>query len=183
MILHPFDWRNVHRKLIGAEETFLLISIILVLMNTIIIVGTDPPCPRCGLLTEVVKNLVSELSIEAELRHVTYSTSEARLLAKEFGLKPGTATDVSEATGKAIDSDQMRRYIKEQAGVFHDEFADYNKFNWSPALDEFLKPFEKMAEENGVMMTPVLIINGDKKHQGSVPSLDSIKGWLSDLNS
>jgi hypothetical protein len=31
------------------------------------------------------------------------------------------------------------------------------------------------------MMTPVLIINGELKHQGSLPGLSKINAWISDL--
>jgi len=31
------------------------------------------------------------------------------------------------------------------------------------------------------MMTPVLIINGEIKHQGSVPELSKIEEWLLEL--
>jgi hypothetical protein len=44
-----------------------------------------------------------------------------------------------------------------------------------------LRLFENRAKEVDIMMTPVLIINGELKHQGSVPSLSRINEWLIEL--
>jgi len=49
------------------------------------------------------------------------------------------------------------------------------------ALDDYLRPFETKAKDAGILMTPVLIINGKMKHNGSVPGLDKIVDWLSEL--
>jgi len=38
-----------------------------------------------------------------------------------------------------------------------------------------------MASELGILMTPVLIINGELKHNGSVPKLAQIEEWLMEL--
>lgn len=96
-------------------------------VNQIIIIGVQPPCPRCKLLGNIIDAKVEELNIEAEVSH-------------------------------------------------------YNNSNWTFELDEVLRPFENQARVAGIMMTPVLIINGELKHQGSVPSLSKINEWLFELN-
>jgi len=64
-------------------------------MNSIIIIGTHPPCPRCKLLTKVVTVKVQELGINTEVRHVVYTDVEAKEFADELGLEPGTASLVA----------------------------------------------------------------------------------------
>jgi len=48
-------------------------------------------------------------------------------------------------------------------------------------LDNWLRPFENQAKNVGILMTPVLIINGTIRYNGSVPDLGLIDSWLSEL--
>lgn len=57
-----------------------------------------------------------------------------------------------------------------------------NLFKEVYILDNWLRDFENKAEEAGILMTPVLIINGEIKHQGSVAALSQIEEWLLELN-
>ena len=150
-------------------------------MNSIIIVGVQPPCPRCKLLGNVIDAKVNELQIDAEVKHIAYTEPEAKELAQSFGLVAGTAKDVSRKIHLEIDSQRvsMAKYNKTIHPDF--DFEPYNDSNWTFELDEALRPLELQAPNAGIMMTPVLIINGELKHQGSVPSLSKINEWLSDL--
>lgn len=38
-------------------------------MNKIVIIGVEPPCPRCKLLGNIIDAKVEELNIEAEVSH------------------------------------------------------------------------------------------------------------------
>jgi protein-disulfide isomerase len=49
------------------------------------------------------------------------------------------------------------------------------------ALDDYLRPYETKAKDAGILMTPVLIMNGKIKHNGSVPRLNKIVDWLLEL--
>ena len=49
---------------------------------------------------------------------------------------------------------------------------------WSPALDEALRPCEQIAYETGIMMTPVLVLGGRLLHQGSVPERRKVREWI-----
>lgn len=73
----------------------------------------------------------------------------------------------------------MAKYDK----TIHPDFDidPYNDCSWTYELDEVLRLVENRAKEVGVMMTPVLIINGELKHQGSVPSSCKINEWLLEL--
>ena len=150
-------------------------------MNTIIVIGVRPPCPRCKLLGKVIDEKVKELQIDAEVRHIAYTDPEAKRFAQSIGLETGTAKDVSRKIHLEIDSNKISAVLNNRAFKPDCEFRDYNNCNWSFELDELLRPFENNAREVGILMTPVLIINGELKHQGSVPSLGKINEWLSEL--
>lgn len=150
-------------------------------MNSIIIIGVQPPCPRCKLLGNIIDEKVKEFQLDAEVRHLAYSDMEAKELAQSFGLQAGTAKDVSGRIHLEIDGQRISD-AKNNKIIHPDfEFESYNDCNWTFELDEVLRPFEHQAKEAGIMMTPVLIINGELKHQGSVPGLRKINKWLLEL--
>lgn len=150
-------------------------------MNQIVIVGVEPPCPRCKLLGNIIDAKVEELQIEAEVIHLAYTSPEARKIAAGFGLVPGTAKDVSAKIQIPIDSEVVSK-AKNSRMIHPDyDFRAYNNCNWTYELDEALRHFENRAKEVGIMMTPVLIINGELKHQGSVPKHSQITEWLKEL--
>ncbi len=149
--------------------------------NSIIVIGVNPPCPRCKLLGKVMDAKVKELQIDADVRHVTYTDAEARQFAQSIGLETGTAKDVSRKIRQEIDSDKISALLNNRIINPDCEFNDYNDCNWSFELDELLRPFENKAREAGILMTPILIINGELKHQGSVPGLNKINEWLLEL--
>lgn len=141
----------------------------------------EPPCSRCKLLGNVIDAKVEKLKIEAEVIHLAYTNTEARRIANSFGLISGTAKDVSGKIQVPIDSEKIS--LAKSAKTIHPDydFRAYNNCNWTFELDEALRIFENQAKDVGIMMTPVLIINGELKHQGSVPSLSKINEWLSEL--
>jgi len=150
-------------------------------MNKIIIIGTQPPCARCQILTNVVSAKVIELGINAEVKHLSYSDEESKTLARTLGLETGTAKDVAKRIGVEIIIEKISGIIRNDLLVENSEYQDYNNCNWSFELDEFLKPFENRALESGILMTPVLIINRQIKSSGSIPRIDKIKEWLGEL--
>lgn len=150
-------------------------------MDRIIIIGTNPPCPRCGLLLKVVEAKIKELNINAEVKHLSYTDDESQEFAKSIGLVAGTAKDVAKKINSPIDADRLNQLTGNKTSVKNSEFKDYNDCNWSYELDEYLRPYELKAKEVGILMTPVLIINGVVKHQGSVPRLESIHQWIKNI--
>lgn len=149
-------------------------------LSQIIVIGTHPPCPRCKLLTKVISDKVKELSIPASVKHLCYTDAEAMEFAGKFGLTTGTAKDVAKKSGLEIDSEKIKGIIANPLKNVG-EYKDYKDCNWSYELDEFLKPYQIKAKEAGILMTPVVIINGKLKHQGSVPPLNDIVNWLIEL--
>jgi len=150
-------------------------------MNNILIIGTEPPCPRCGLITKVVTSKVKELNINAEIRHLAYTDLESKAFAKSIGLETGTAKDVANRLHVEINREQLSQIVQNKTQNPDCEFKEYNDRNWCAELDEFLRPFELKAREVGILMTPILVINGEVKHQGSVPGMQKITGWLKEL--
>lgn len=150
-------------------------------MHNIIVIGTIPPCPRCKLLTKVVSAKVKELGLNAEVRHLSYTDEESKDFAKIMGLEAGTAKDVAKKLNIEIDVDKITKLINNKTLKQNYEYKEYNNCNWSYELDEFLRPYEKRAKEAGILMTPVLIIDGIIKHQGSIPNLSNLEKWLLEL--
>lgn len=153
-------------------------------MNKILVIGTQPACPRCKLLTEIVTKEVELIGLDADISHIAYTCDEAKDIASILGLVPGTAKEVSKKSGIEInwgadvivqDADEQIRNLGPNLEQFKQLFREV------AILDNRLRPFENMAKDVGIMMTPVLIINGEIKHQGSLPRVVDIKKWLSEL--
>ncbi len=149
-------------------------------MNSIII-GVQPTYSRCKLLGNIIDAKVEELSIEAQVNHLAYNNPEARRIANSFGLVPGTEKDVSGKIQIPINNEKIR-IAKNSRTIDPDyDYREYSNSNWTYELDEVLRQFENQARAAGIMMTPVLIINGELKHQGSLPSSSKINEWLLNL--
>ena len=150
-------------------------------MHQVVVIGTDPPCPRCQLLKNIVKSQLNEMSLDAEFVPLVYTSAEAMAIAKRHGLVPGTAKAVAEVLGVAVDSEAFtmldEKYTPDPDSPYH----RFNDCRWSIGMDELLKPLENRAVEAGIMMTPVLVIDGEIRHQGSVPMMTDIVQWLKEL--
>jgi hypothetical protein len=155
-------------------------------MQEIIIIGTLPPCPRCKLLTEIVTEKVLSRGLDAEVRHISYASEEAAAWAASAGLKPGTAKEVAALLGKKVDPEEMPNAAELPAPNFLNDLEPNLKrldglFREVGILDSWLRPFENMAKQVGILMTPVLIVSGSIKYSGSVPDLEFIDQALSEL--
>lgn len=147
-------------------------------MNSIIVIGTEPSCPRCQLLKNIIKSKLVELEINATYTHIAYTTDESVVLAGKHGLRPGTAKTVAEILQEDIDAEAFTSLLNNFTPDSDSLYACYNDCNWSIQMDELLRPLELRAKKAGIMMTPVLIINGEIVHQGSVPPIELIDQWL-----
>lgn len=150
-------------------------------MNSIVVIGTNPPCPRCQLVSNIISAKVKEMGIEAECSHISYTSDEAKKYSEKYGLIPGTAKDVAKKINQEIDFGTFARLIKDFKQDSDSEYFKYNDCCWSIEMDNLLTSFQEKAVQTGVMMTPVLIINGEVKHQGSVPEIKKIDEWLLEL--
>ncbi len=150
-------------------------------MNEFIVIGTNPPCPRCSLLTNVLNEKVKELHLSANVIHLCYTDSKAKDFAKKIGFETGTAKDVAKKLGIEILFEDINEIIINSSLKENIEYAKYNHNSWSFELDEFLRNFEKKATSCGILMTPILIVNGEVKHSGSIPRLSYIEYILRNL--
>lgn len=153
--------------------------------NQILVIGTIPPCPRCKLLTEVLTIEVKALGIEAEIRHIAYTSEEASSIAKKLELESGTAKEVAKRMGHTINL--VAPYDIELSSLLWEK-EKYkglshlrNLFEEVNILDNRLRVYENAAEENGFLMTPVFIVNGQVIHKGSVPGIDFLRKALEGL--
>ena len=122
------------------------------------ILGVVPPCPRCQRMYDLAHEVAEELGIPVEMKKLAYDMDEAQ----RYG-KVGTAHDVAEWAGIEIDWGQIRNIVTE---------------GWSKELDEIMMPCARKAEENGWLMTPVLIIDGKVAFRGYVPDKKDIKAAM-----
>jgi len=125
----------------------------------IIIIGTEPPCPRCRETYERVKTVAKEIASQPSIRKIVYSSEEAQ----HFG-KVETAHEVAEWAGFEIDWEEVRKLASGE---------------WTKALDDFLMPLAEEAKRQGWIMTPVVVIDGIVVHFGHVPEMDKIRSWFS----
>lgn len=143
------------------------------------IIGTEPPCPRCDYLSRMVQDIVEEMQLEVPVRHIAYTTKEALQVAAESGLLPGTAKDVAKKIAVRVDWDRVHQLIDETPeGSNQTSCCGSAAQKWSPALDEALRSCQERAIDAGIMMTPVLVVNGNKVHQGCVPDRVQVVAWI-----
>ena len=149
------------------------------------VIGTEPPCPRCGYLTRMVKDVVGEMRIPVPVRHLNYTGEEARRFAATYGLKPGTAKDVARKAAIDIHWDDVYAYVNGSASknisTQNESCCPTTADQWSKELDELLRPCEIKATAAGIMMTPVLVVGDRCVHQGSVPEREQVVEWVRDF--
>lgn len=124
----------------------------------IIIIGTDPPCPRCRETYQRAKEVGAGLTPQPSVRKIVYTSEEAQ----KFG-RVGSGHEIAEWAGISVAWHEVRRLA---AG------------EWSPALDRLLMPLKEVAVKEGWIMTPVVIVDGKVVHFGSVPTKDEVRAWL-----
>jgi glutaredoxin len=120
----------------------------------IIIIGVEPPCPRCAKVYEMAKTLGKERN-DISVRKISWDSEEA----KKYG-RVTTGHHIAEEYNVQVKWEEMRDLVSGE---------------WTPKLDEVLMPLAKKAEEVGVLMTPVVVINGQVAFMGYVPSEAELK--------
>lgn len=149
-------------------------------MREIWIIGTEPPCPRCALLTEQVGALVEQHGLQVRVRHLAFDAEDAAALAREQGCRVGTAKHVARDLGLEIDVATIGTVIMDRRtavaaarGIPPGEVPAAD--TWTPRLDELLEPFRRQARDNDYLMTPVIVIDGEVVHHGSVPDEEALR--------
>jgi hypothetical protein len=141
----------------------------------VMIVGTEPPCPRCDQLEVLVAN-AAPVNVTVELRHCAFDSPEAKQLGRQLDRKIGTAKHVAHAAGIAVDWNAVYGLIERTKSSFPPDCRPADV--WTQELDSLLEPCQKAADSQQYLMTPILIVNGQLVHHGSVPSKQEIAAWL-----
>ena len=121
----------------------------------ITVIGVVPPCPRCKYMYDLAAEAAEELGVAVEMKKFAYDADEAQ----KYG-KVGTAHHIAEWAEMEMDWSKIREVISEE---------------WSQELDDCLMPCTSKAEENGWLMTPVLLIDDRIVFNGYVPTKEAIK--------
>ena len=132
-------------------------------MVEVVVIGTEPPCIRCSLLVQRVNQEAEGAGIEVQVRKMDCRSSEAQALARQWERGLGTAKDVAREGTVEVDWSRVAGLLKQ---------------DWSPDLDQALRPCQEKADHLNMWMTPVLIVNGKLKHHGSVPEPELVRTWL-----
>jgi len=118
----------------------------------ILIIGTDPPCPRCDLLGVLVKE-ASPPHLEMELQHCDFNSPQARELGQRLGCKIGTAKHVAKDAGISMDWGAVHDLIAQRHSTLGADGRPAGA--WSPELDNALEPCRRVAQSVGYLMTPI----------------------------
>ncbi|MBA3035047.1 MAG: thioredoxin family protein [Desulfobacterium sp.] len=143
------------------------------------IIGVDPPCPRCDLTRQRVERISKAMCVPLDIRHMIYSDLKAQAFAKSVGKETGTAKHVAVKAGINMDWDHVHAVVKNPPS----RPEDFDKIvgiarQWSPEMDEAIRPCQEKADSVGILMTPILVVDRHVKHHGSVPSLAQLQVWL-----
>jgi hypothetical protein len=142
----------------------------------VLVIGTDPPCPRCDLLLVRAEEVARALSRPIRVRHVPFFSKEATIVGQKAGRRLGTPGHVAEAAGITVDSARRDELIAERRKVAGEVRRPADL--WTPALDALLDECRAAADSVGFLVTPILVVDGEVKHHGNVPSADQIGEWL-----
>jgi hypothetical protein len=126
-----------------------------------------------------VERIIQEEDLPLRARNIIYTDPKAQKFAEAIGKVCGTGKTVVEKAGIAIDGDKLVSIFKDPPSRPEDyDQIDGQAKRWSPEMDEVIRPLQMKAESVGVLMTPVLVVRGEVKLHGSVPSIEQIKSWL-----
>jgi hypothetical protein len=142
----------------------------------VLVIGTNPQCPRCDLLSLRVHEATQSLEQPIAIRHVFFYSAEAAAVGEAANRRVGTPKHVSAETGISVDWDQVDALVGERRRVVGPEARAAQ--TWTPAMDALIDPCREAAEALGFFMTPILVVNGTVTHDGSVPTVEQIMEWL-----
>jgi hypothetical protein len=142
----------------------------------VVVIGTEPPCPRCDLLSRFVEEIAAESSVAVRVRHCAFDAPDAIVLGQRVGREVGTAKDVAKAGDIGMDWDAVFGLINRKRLEAGPDCRAADA--WTSELDEMLSPCQKAADAVGYLMTPILVVDGTVKHHGSVPSRDKVRSWI-----
>ena len=141
----------------------------------VLVIGTEPPCPRCDLLAVLVERAAPP-GCQIKVRHCAFDAPEAQALGLKVRRKIGTAKHVAKEAGIPVDWDAVYGLIEQKKRSLGPEARPAD--TWTPGLDKMLDSCRRAAESAGYVMTPILVVNGSIVHHGDVPGREQIAEWL-----
>lgn len=143
------------------------------------VIGVAAPCARCDLLGQRVERLAKELSPPGAVRKMLNTDARAIDFAAALGKKIATVKDIATVSGIKIDWKHFASVAAHPPTPPEDiDCLEGPARRWSRELDEALRPYQEYADSAGVLLTPVLVVEGRVRHHGSVPSIDQLRLWL-----
>ena len=119
----------------------------------VVVVGPNPPCIRCHRILKLLREIKNEEGLDMEIMHVVAGSEE------------------SEKYGCIVDShvflDSLGVDISELDRLF--EKRDFK------GIDEWLAPYVEKAKGKGIMLTPVVVVNGKVKSVCTVPEKEELR--------
>ena len=116
------------------------------------VIGTAPPCIRCNRTYRQVNEMSKELGIEVELERLNIGSEEAGRY------------------GKAMSLLEFAKHVGEELDV-----SEEMKSGDVEGIDRKARPLLARHKNAGVIVTPAVVINGELKFFGVVPSKDELK--------
>lgn len=144
----------------------------------LLIIGTDPPCPRCDRTAMMAEQIIKDSGADCTIRMLDLYSEEAVHIAEANGRKIGTTNEISGASGVMVDRKAFAEAVL-KASEGKDENCRPGEL-WSPAFDEALDAVSKAAEHFGYYMTPVILIGGELLWHGSVPPEEELRKWITE---
>lgn len=145
----------------------------------ILIIGTNPPCPRCDKTLMMAEEIIKDLGTACSVRHIDYKSEEAVRIASADGRKTGTTKEVSEASGETVDRKAFAEAVLKMADGKDNNCRPAEL--WSPAFDKALENVAKAADKVNFYMTPVIVIGGKVLWHGSVPDETDLRKRIAEL--
>ena len=75
-------------------------------MIEVVVIGTEPPCPRCDLVALRAEEAAEGLSHSVAITHVAFSRMRRSRSARRRAARLGTPTNVAKAAGVAMEWDR-----------------------------------------------------------------------------
>lgn len=142
----------------------------------ILVIGTNPPCPRCDRTLMMAEKIIQESGTDLSVRQIDYKSEEAEHIASGTGRKIGTTREVSDVTGVEADRRAFADAVLKAAEGKDDNCRPAEL--WSPAFDKALENVVLAADSAGYYVTPVIVMAGKILWHGSVPDEDDLREWL-----
>ena len=140
----------------------------------VLVIGPEPPCIRCNTLHMLATEVKEDFPGNVEVRRISAHSEEAGRYGKIEG-----GHHIAETFNISHNHKRIESLMKEINELKKDEKKNEELINEKfKAIDKELKPIKEKAREVGILMTPVLVVNGKIKSMDYVPAKGLIRKWV-----